>query len=144
MVLARLWLKIILQSLREATKKVILFNGPATKVFPPTPSSLVASFLLDFFFRASRKVFFILSGQALTPLLPLNGRQNHKKNFFAAYLTSVVVCLPDMSCHAGWHLLLHGDDRDVLVLKRKYSVFFGSGSNKLMYKKKQKHQAVFP
>ena len=34
------------------------FSGPATEAFIPHPSSIVASFLSDFFSRASKKVLF--------------------------------------------------------------------------------------
>ena len=52
---------------RKAAKNII-FSGPATETF----------------FRASKKVIFFLSGQALTPLIPLSGQATKKMNFFEA------------------------------------------------------------
>ena len=52
---------IIYSRIREAAKK-FLFSGPATKALSPT--SLVATFVLGLFFRASKRVF-LLSDQAL-------------------------------------------------------------------------------
>ena len=63
-----------LNQVREAAKKFCFSARPLR----PYPRAKWSHFIWEFFFRASKKVFFI-SGQALAPLL--SGRAT-KKDFF--------------------------------------------------------------
>ena len=51
-------------------QKINFFSGPATKALPPHPSSLVATFLREFFFELTKK-FFFLSCKAIKLFLRL-------------------------------------------------------------------------
>ena len=37
--------------MNKGSRKTLFFSGPAAKALPPTPSSLVATFFSDFFFK---------------------------------------------------------------------------------------------
>ena len=74
------------EPLRESAKKVIFLVARPLRPYPPPPS-LVATFFGGGFFLEFQKKFFLLSGQALSPLPPLTGQESKKKNlFFAASL----------------------------------------------------------
>ena len=64
----------------KGSRKDVIFCGPTTKALPnpPPPSSLVVTFISDFF-RASKKVLFF---PEFTPTPPLSGP---KKGLFCGF-----------------------------------------------------------
>ena len=81
---------VILLELKKALygkpQKRYFFSGPATKALPipPSPSSLVATFFVGNFFRASKKLSFLSSPYPISPLPLLVAGPLKKRTLFAA------------------------------------------------------------
>ena len=79
------------------TKEVKQIGKPPSKFFLVArplrrPSSLVATFFLEFFWESFKKSYFFLVARPL-PLPPLRGRVTKKRTFFAASLNQASVSL---------------------------------------------------